>query len=332
MPEAAQRFPLMSRGISCVLALSWLVLPAAVFCSADDGTVLKQMYATEVDRRLVVPDAEQARYGDLLARAVAEKDITAEQYFVLVDRSAYVQAVMIYWMSADRKFRFIGASPASTGRPGSFDHFLFAGSVVRRDYQWTRRTKQVKGILNYVGMADGVVAFLPAVFEAIGLRWLDVGGAGAFGFNDAGPPPAVCKAVPAGAKEHIELTEVRYVSGGHSGAISEAFWPEIAAFLLCGQTPRYDRVFRGWGLRALFACAPILTSFTLALAMAIMALPVLAAAAIALFAEEVWSGRWITWLTPLITSHPRLWPFAAAGTVITGMYVSWVFSRFLKVF
>ncbi len=153
MPEAAQRFPLMSRGISCVLALSWLVLPAAVFCSADDGTVLKHMYATEVDRRLVVPDAEQAHYGDLLARAVAEKNITAEQYFVLVDRSPSVQAVMIYWMSADRKFRFIGASPASTGRPGSFDHFLtpvgvFEHSIDNPDFR-AEGTRNENGIRGY---------------------------------------------------------------------------------------------------------------------------------------------------------------------------------------
>jgi hypothetical protein len=43
---------------------------------------------------------------------------------VIVDRNPFVQAAMIYWMSTDRDFHFIGASPVSTGKPGRFEHFL----------------------------------------------------------------------------------------------------------------------------------------------------------------------------------------------------------------
>jgi hypothetical protein len=31
---------------------------------------------------------------------------------------------MMYWMSSDRVFSFIGASPVSTGKPGGFEHFI----------------------------------------------------------------------------------------------------------------------------------------------------------------------------------------------------------------
>lgn len=193
-----------------------------------------------------------------------------------------------------------------------FERVVFAGSVVRRDYPWELRTQQVKGVLNYVGVADGVVAFLPAVFEAFGLRWLDVGGAGAFGFNDGSPPPAVRKAVPLDTKQHVELTEVRYVSGGHSGAISEGFWPEIATFVLHDQIPKRDHAIRPWPVSALFACAPALTGVGLALGLAILTLPLFA----------------VTWL--LLNGRPWLWSLGVVGAVIGSVGTSWLFRRFLR--
>ncbi len=214
-----------------------------------------------------------------------------------------------------------------------FERIVFAGSVVRRDYPWKLRTEQVKGVLNYVGMADSVVAFLPAVFEALRLRWLDVGGAGAFGFNDADPPPAVRKCVPEDTGKHIELTEVRYASGGHGGAISERFWPEIAEFVLSGQIPKRG-ILRGWRLRALFACAPIFTAAGLAFAIGIMALPILVAAAVAVITEleleQAGPDRSVAWLTPLILQHRLLWPLVAVGILIAAMFASRLLSRFLR--
>jgi len=135
------------------LALAWLLLPFAVCFGAEDGTVLKQIYAAAIDRRLNVPDSEQDYYGGLLAKAVAEKNIDAEQYFVLVDRCPFVQAVMIYWMSADREFHFIGASPASTGKPGRFDYFVtpagvFEHSVDNPDFR-AEGTRNENGIRGY---------------------------------------------------------------------------------------------------------------------------------------------------------------------------------------
>jgi hypothetical protein len=85
-----------------------------------DGTSLARNYAKEVHPRLTVPDAEQQAWALLLSTLLADKDL-APQFVVLVDRNPFIQAVTIYWMAPDRTFHFIGASPASTGKPGSFE-------------------------------------------------------------------------------------------------------------------------------------------------------------------------------------------------------------------
>jgi hypothetical protein len=96
--------------------------------TTHDGTWLARNYAMEVDRRLAVPEDQQQVWATRLSELLADKDL-APQYVVLVDRSPFVQAVAIYWVAPDHAFRFIGASPASTGRPGSFDHFITPAGV-----------------------------------------------------------------------------------------------------------------------------------------------------------------------------------------------------------
>jgi len=96
-----------------------------------DGTSLAQNYTREVRPRLTVPDAEQEAWALLLSTLLAEKDLSP-QYVVLVDRNPFIQAVTIYWIAPDRTFHFIGASPASTGKPGSFDHFITPTSIFER--------------------------------------------------------------------------------------------------------------------------------------------------------------------------------------------------------
>jgi hypothetical protein len=117
-----------------------------------DGTSLAQSYAKEVRPRLTVPDAEQQAWALLLSTLLADKDL-APQYVVLVDRNPFIQAVTIYWMAPDRTFHFIGASPASTGRPGSFDHFItptgvFEHTVANPDFR-AEGTRNENGILGY---------------------------------------------------------------------------------------------------------------------------------------------------------------------------------------
>ena len=134
-----------------LLAFCW-VLPA-MSCFAQDGTQLAPVYAAEVDRKLNLPDAEQRFYAQTLSKLLAEKNIDAAQYLVLVDRNEFVQAAMIYWMSTEREFYFIGASPVSTGKPGRFDHFttpvgVFVHTIDNPDFR-AEGTRNELGIRGY---------------------------------------------------------------------------------------------------------------------------------------------------------------------------------------
>ncbi|WP_244816933.1 L,D-transpeptidase [Caballeronia sp. Lep1P3] len=88
---------------------------------------MRQTFANEVDRRLNVPPADQQAYGRVLQRALDEHghgDL-ANEFVVLVDRSENVQALFVYFRARPKDaWSMIGASPVSTGRPGTFDHFL----------------------------------------------------------------------------------------------------------------------------------------------------------------------------------------------------------------
>ena len=117
--------------------------------------MLIDLYTQKVDHRLNVPEAEQRRYIDLLAGALTSAGLhdLAPQYFILVDRSPFVQAVMLFWKSAEGEFVFIGASPASTGRPGQFEHFetptgVFDHKIDNLDYR-AEGTRNELGILGY---------------------------------------------------------------------------------------------------------------------------------------------------------------------------------------
>jgi len=101
-----------------------------------------------------------------------------------------------------------------------FRHIVFAGSVVRRGYDWTPllESGQVGAILNYVATADWVVAFFPKALQP--LRWFDLGSAGHDGF--------------ARLAGHPRAHEICYVRGGHAAALQEANWDAIASFIVDG--------------------------------------------------------------------------------------------------
>lgn len=108
-------------GWTLALLASIAAVPAALL-SPDE---MARRYAAEVDRRLDVPAAEVQRYGELAEQAFARAAIAASspQYVVLVDRDPQVQALLLLWRSAQGAYQLVGASPVSTGRPGTFDHF-----------------------------------------------------------------------------------------------------------------------------------------------------------------------------------------------------------------
>jgi len=113
--------------VKALLLLLGLSLPGAAL--AEEPAPGAPVFSAEVERRLQVPAAEQTRYARRLAAALAEAGIAAPsvptgEYFVLVDRSARVQALFLYWRSAQGDWQLIGASPVSTGLPGEFEHYL----------------------------------------------------------------------------------------------------------------------------------------------------------------------------------------------------------------
>jgi hypothetical protein len=116
---------------------------------------LAKEFADHVDKRLDVPDSEQRDYADRLdaaLSAVGDADLPP-QYVVLVDRSPVIQAAFIYWRSPARQWHLIGASPVSTGLPGTFDHFVtplgvFEHTTANMDFR-AEGTKNELGIRGY---------------------------------------------------------------------------------------------------------------------------------------------------------------------------------------
>jgi hypothetical protein len=94
--------------------------------SAEEmGVPLQGAFAREVDKRLTLPDDERTHYIALLESALDKADKAAlhSQFVVLVDRSPQVQALMIFWRSPEAASVLIGASPVTTGKPGTYEHF-----------------------------------------------------------------------------------------------------------------------------------------------------------------------------------------------------------------
>jgi hypothetical protein len=104
-----------------------------------------------------------------------------------------------------------------------FKYVIFAGSVVRTDYNWSQflysNPQRVKAVLNYVASGDWVVAFFPKAMEILGIQ--DIGSAGYDGFRAFQPDGDEC--------------EVRYIKGGHGAALNERNWEAIASFIVDGK-------------------------------------------------------------------------------------------------
>jgi hypothetical protein len=110
-----------------------------------------------------------------------------------------------------------------------FNDIVFAGSVVRTNFEWQdlmkpqhfgERKPQVGRVLNYVATGDIVVALFPG-----GMQWMrfpDLGGAGHHGF-EPDPQPNV--------------RNIFYVPGSHDAALKDHHWSEITDFVLGGEFP-----------------------------------------------------------------------------------------------
>ncbi|MFO1220560.1 MAG: L,D-transpeptidase [Burkholderiaceae bacterium] len=114
---------------------------------------LAARFEQEVDRRLALPAQEQAFYAARLREALAATPLQRTQFVLLVDRSASVQAAMIWWLAADGSAGLVGASPASTGRPSGFEHFetplgVFEHALANPDFR-AEGTRNAFGIRGY---------------------------------------------------------------------------------------------------------------------------------------------------------------------------------------
>lgn len=145
-----------SRRTFVKLAAVLLALTATTLLAAPATPVeMAALYRTAVDRRLDVPQPEVQRYAQLTEVAFARAWIQpgAAQYVVVVDRDPQVQALLLMWRSAAGNYQLVGASPVSTGSPGSFDHFetplgVFDHHVGNPDFR-AEGTRNANGIRGY---------------------------------------------------------------------------------------------------------------------------------------------------------------------------------------
>lgn len=119
----------------------------------------------------------------------------------------------------------------------AFEHVVFAGSVVRRNYEWQKylgqgeeapRGARIKAVMNYVATADWVVAIFPNALQRF--PSIDLGSAGHDGFDEK--PDEI-----GGEADHPRRYNIRYVAGNHGAGIKESQWNVIARFVLDGTPP-----------------------------------------------------------------------------------------------
>lgn len=130
-----------------LLSIFLLLATVPVPSTAEDGTALVLAFQQEVERRLELPPEARTRYAQELEAALADAGIPLlkSQYALVLDRNPYVQAILVYWLDAQAvsdRAHFIGAAPASTGRPGAYDYFItplgvFAHTLANKDYRAT---------------------------------------------------------------------------------------------------------------------------------------------------------------------------------------------------
>ena len=113
---------------------------------ADSGNEVmvgwSEQFSREVDHRLDVPLIDQQRYISMLQQALTDVKLTDSfaQAFLLVDRSPQVQAAMFIVQTPSGGWHWIGVTAVSTGKTGSFEHFLtplgvFAHTLENPDFR-----------------------------------------------------------------------------------------------------------------------------------------------------------------------------------------------------
>jgi hypothetical protein len=124
--------------------MTGFAVDAATVADAVEEVIVgwSQQFSREVDHRLEVPLTDQQRYIALLQQALTDASLTdlAAQAFVLVDRSPQIQAAMVIVRTSNDGWYWLGATAVSTGKIGTFDHFLtplgvFAHTLENPDFR-----------------------------------------------------------------------------------------------------------------------------------------------------------------------------------------------------
>lgn len=115
------------RGVKAVLWV-WLMgcaCTSLAFVPEAAWLEMLERFEREVDARVKVPQVEQSRYVERLARELGASGVRLDQtqFVVLIDRSPSVQIAAVL-LGQSLGWRWLGATRTSTGRPGSFEHFM----------------------------------------------------------------------------------------------------------------------------------------------------------------------------------------------------------------
>jgi hypothetical protein len=131
----------------CAAYVAWRVAVASFFCAAGGllGTTMNaqaqtpvavppvleisawaDQFEAQVDHRLQVPVAQQLIYVALLEQTLAQSQTenTMAQTFIVVDRNPNVQAAFVLVHLQSGVWQWIGATAVSTGKVGSYEHFV----------------------------------------------------------------------------------------------------------------------------------------------------------------------------------------------------------------
>ena len=87
---------------------------------------LSDDFDRQVRPHLDIPESSVRAYLTQLEAAlfIARANISAPEFFVVVDRNIQVQVAVLFWGSPGNGWKLLGATPVSTGLPGKYEHFL----------------------------------------------------------------------------------------------------------------------------------------------------------------------------------------------------------------
>ena len=108
------------------LVLAGVLLGQAAYAADAAVQELDVQFARQVDRRLELPLSDQGRYIGLVQQALAQAGLhmLQAQTVLVADRNPFIQAAFLLLLTGSGDWHWVGATAVSTGKPGSFDHFI----------------------------------------------------------------------------------------------------------------------------------------------------------------------------------------------------------------